>query len=274
MNPLPTAYSTAAFLQKIIPRSWLAIAANGLMVMRGDARRFAVDESGNWINTQFEGTFVSPDVHTGHFRQIEATVGGYWFHEYTPMAGDIVIDVGAGIGEDAVVLSRLVGPEGRIHAIEAHPGTFACLASTVERSGLTNVDTYQLAIAEQDGTVSISDDSNHLANSIVGGGNGVAVEAQSLDHFIERSAHPVIDLLKMNIEGAERGAMLGLNRQAGKVRRLAISCHDFVADLGFGDQFRTRDAVRKRLLELGFTVTERSDAKTPWEADVLFASRR
>lgn len=273
MNPLPTAYSIAAFLQKIIPRSWLAIAANGLMVLRSDARRFAVDGLGNWINTQPEGTFVSPDVHTGHFCQIEATVGSYWFHEYTPKTGDVVIDVGAGIGEDAIILSRLVGPVGRVHAIEAHPGTFACLASTVERSRLTNVDTYQLAIAEQDGTASISDDSNHLANSIVAGGDGLAVESQSLDHFIERCAHPVIDLLKMNIEGAERGAMLGLNRQATKVRRLAISCHDFVAELGFGDQFRTKDVVRKRLLDLGFIVTERSDARTPWEADVLFASR-
>ena len=270
---MPSAYRIALVLQRLMPRAWLAVAANQLMAAKGDRRRFAVDEAGNWINIQPEGSFVGPDLHTAHFRQVQSAVASYWFDEYTPREGDIVIDVGAGIGEDAVVLSHLVGRSGRVHAIEAHPGTFACLASTVKRSGLSNVDIHQLAITEQDGTVSISDDAHHLANSIVGRGSGVEVEARSLDHFIRQTGHPAIDLLKMNIEGAERAAMLGLDREAGKVRHLAISCHDFIANRGGGEQFRTKDAVRKRLLELGYAVSERSNASTPWEADVLFARR-
>ncbi len=186
----------------------------------------------------------------------------------------MVIDVGAGIGEDAVIISHMVGATGRVHAIEAHPATFECLRSTVELSRLANVQSYQIAITEENGTVSISDDAHHLANSILGQNGGLEVEAQSLDHFIEQSGHRTIDLLKMNIEGAERGAMLGLDKQARNVRHLAISCHDFVAEAGGSDQFRTKDAVRRRLLELGYSVTERSDAKAPWEADVLFAQQR
>jgi FkbM family methyltransferase len=244
------------------------------MAVKGDPRRFAVDGSGNWINIQPEGSFVGPDLHTAYFSQVQSAVAGYWFHEYTPAKSDIVIDVGAGIGEDAVILSHLVGVEGRVHAIEAHPATFACLESTVKRSKLANVETHQLAITERDGTVSISDDAHHLANSIIGRGNGLEVRAQSLDHFIDATGHATIDLLKMNIEGAERGAMLGLDRQASKVRHMAISCHDFIADQGGGEQFRTKDAVRERLLHLNYYVTERSQASTPWEADVLFATRR
>lgn len=269
---MPTAYSAALALQKLVHRPWLAFAANGFMALKGDRRRFAVDRSGNWVNAQPEATIVGPDLHTAYFEQVRAAIASYWFHEYTPRDGDVVIDVGAGIGEDAVVLSHLVGTKGSVHAIEAHPATYDCLRSTVERSKLTNVDIYQIAITQENGTVSISDDTHHLSNSIMGKSGGLAVEAQSLDHFIDHSGHSTIDLLKMNIEGAERGAMLGLEKQARNVRHLAISCHDFVAEAGGGEQFRTKEAVRRRLVELGYVVSERSDAANPWEADVLFGS--
>lgn len=270
---MPSAYSSALAAQKLVPRSWLAFVANRVMALKHDRRRFGVDRSGNWINAQPEGTFVGPDLHTAYYDQIHQAVASYWFHDYAPRAGDVVIDVGAGIGEDAVVLSNMVGPNGRVHAIEAHPGTHACLKSTVACSNITNIDVHLLAITAENGTVSITDDANHLANSIIGTVGGIEIEAQSLDTFIEQSGHQAIDLLKMNIEGAERGALLGLERHAAKIRNMAISCHDFVADKGGGEQFRTKQDVRQRLLDLGFTVVERSDATKAWEADVLFAKR-
>lgn len=216
---------------------------------------------------------MGPDLHTAHYDQVRETIANYWFYEYTPASGDVVIDVGAGIGEDAMILSHLVGLNGRVHAIEAHAGTYACLQSTVRLSQLSNVQTHKLAIAEANGTVTISDNANHLSNSVMKDEGGLRIEAQSLEYFIEHCGHPAIDLLKMNIEGAERGAILGLTHQAANVRHMAISCHDFVADEGGGQHFRTKDAVRKRLIDLGFVVSERSDAQTPWEANVLFARR-
>ena len=270
---MPTAYHVALTLQRFIPRRMLALIANRVMALKDDKRRFSVDQSGNWVNSQPEGSFVGPDLHTAYFHQIRATVESHWFHEYTPGENDVIIDVGAGIGEDAVILSNMVGMRGRILAIEAHPGTFACLESTVKRSKLCNVETHLLAITEADGIVTISDDAHHLGNSIVAADKGFDVTARSLDNFIEQNDLMSIDLLKINIEGAERGAMIGLERHAGKVRNAAISCHDFIADQGGGDHYRTKAAVHKRLIELGFTVTERCDADTPWQADVLFARR-
>ena len=270
---MPSLLGLARSVRNIVPLSLVAAAGTAMMRVRGDPRRFEVDSDGQWVNRQPQGCFVSPEIHTAHYHQVAALVSGHWFHEYAPRPGDVVIDVGAGIGEDAVILSRLVGDEGLVHAIEAHPGTFQCLQATVEQSALRNVRTHRLAIMERDGCVTISDDAHHLANSILAGGEGIEVEGWSLDRFIESTGHASIDLLKMNIEGAERGAMLGLDRHAGKIRNVAISCHDFIADGGGGDQFRTKDAVRRRLAELGFRVRERSDATVPWEADVLFGDR-
>lgn len=267
------AYDAAVALTRNAPRRLVAFVANQMMSIRGDARRFGVDSSGYWINRQPEGSFVGPDIHTSHYHQVSKAVADYWFHDYTPSAGAVVIDVGAGIGEDAVILSHKVKPGGRVYAIEAHPTIYACLKETVRQSGLTNVQCYLLAIAERDGVVSISDDAHHLANSIIGSSEGIEIEAQSLDNFIEREGIDHIDLLKMNIEGAELGAMLGLERHASKVRHLAISCHDFVADQGFGDIYRTKIAVEQRMIQLGFVVSRHSTAATPWQADVLFGRR-
>ncbi|MEO6580148.1 MAG: hypothetical protein ABIN83_03225, partial [Sphingomicrobium sp.] len=77
----------------------------------------------------------------------------------------------------------------------------------------------------------------------------------------------------MNIEGAERGALAGLQLHADKIRHVAISCHDFVADAGGGNQFRTKKFVRNRLVELGFAIQEHTDAKTTWGMDVVFGNR-
>lgn len=271
---MSNAYRAADAVQRFIPRRWIASLANRMMALRGDTRRFGVDRAGNWINRQPEASFVGPDLHTAHFSQVRAAVESYWFQHYTPGKNDGVIDVGAGIGEDAVILSRMVGPGGRIHAIEAHPGTYACLQSTVAQSKLDNVDLHLLAITETDGIVRISDDAHHLANSIVGTGDGIAIPAQSLDHFIEQQGIEAVDLLKMNIEGAERGAMMGLEEHAPRVRNLAISCHDFIADQGGGDHYRTKAAVRQRMIDLGFTVIASEGSATRWGADVLFGHRQ
>lgn len=243
------------------------------MRLRGDARRFGVDGAGHWLNIQPEATFVSPDIYTPYYAQVEAAVMDYWCAYDRPKAGDTIVDVGAGIGEDAVVFSRLVGPSGRVIAIEAHPGTFACLQGTIARSGLANVVAVQCAIADREGMLTMSDDSAHLANSMLKSGSGVDVPAKTLDALLAELGIETVDLLKMNIEGAERPAMAGMTASAPRIRNAAISCHDFVADAGGGDEFQTREFVRPALEAMGFTVRQRGEAAHPWLRDTLYGTR-
>ncbi|MGA2137406.1 MAG: hypothetical protein ABSH14_00945 [Verrucomicrobiia bacterium] len=63
---------------------------------------------------------------------------GWWFYRYQPAAGDVIIDVGAGIGDDALIFSKAVGKQGRILAIEAHPVTFKLLEKTCYYNRLEN----------------------------------------------------------------------------------------------------------------------------------------
>jgi FkbM family methyltransferase len=229
-------------------------------------QNFRVDAAGRWVNSQPEATLVSPNVHTIRFAEVERSVLDNWAWDYMPGPGDTIIDVGAGIGEEAVVFSRLVGPAGRIVAIEAHPETFACLEQSIARSGLENVTAINCAIADQDGELFISSGPSHLMNTVLGAAGGVKVPARTLDSMA--------DFLKMNIEGAEKLAMTGFDRLAPRVAHAAISCHDFVAThFGGAPHYYTKDHVRSALQAHGFVVRSRPDAAESWFRDYLYAAR-
>jgi FkbM family methyltransferase len=76
-------------------------------------------------------------------------------------SGDTVLDVGANVGQYSVLLSRQVGPEGRVLAFEPVPRTFRLLESVVSGLQLPNVHAFRLALADFDGTASIAEVDNH-----------------------------------------------------------------------------------------------------------------
>jgi FkbM family methyltransferase len=235
---------------------------------------FAVDGEDRWINRQREATFVSPTFHTTGFSAVEAWVLDNWTWGYRPRPGDTVIDVGAGVGEEAVIFSKLVGESGRVISIEAHPRTFSCLEQTIARSGLHNVTALCCAVADEDGELFISDVQSHLSNSIVGQSNGTRVRARSLDSIAAELGLGDIALIKMNIEGAERLAVDGMTSIAPQVRNAVISCHDFVADFfGGGPELRTKEHVRRALEAQGFALATRADPPNSWVRDYLYAHR-
>jgi FkbM family methyltransferase len=191
--------------------------------------------------------------------------------EYTPRAGDTVFDVGAGTGAETLLFSRLVGTSGRVVSLEAHPRTYDRLARLCEENGLANVTPLQVAAADEDGEATISDLDHYLQNTVVGaGGDGIRVRARRLDELARELGIASVDLLKMNIEGAERLAIRGLDGIVASVRHVCIGCHDFLADGGGPEEMRTKELVRAYLEGHGFTVTSRDDAPDPWTRDYLY----
>jgi hypothetical protein len=76
------------------------------------------------------------------------------------------------------------------------------------------------------------------------------------EHGIER-----IDFLKMNIEGAERRALPGCEEALRRARFVCIAAHDFRADRGEGDAFRTLDFVKQFVSGAGFEIVMRDDPR-------------
>ena len=243
--------------------AWVSVANRAPCLVRWQDGAWIHHYRGAKIPHATLGRAAPPHVFTAEARDI-------FLHAYTPRPGDTVFDVGAGIGAETLLFSRLVGPAGRVISVEAHPQTYARLARLCEVNRLTNVTAVQAAASNADGEALISDLEHHLQNTIVDAGSGIRVRARRIDTLACELGVTNIDLLKMNIEGAERFAVDGLDGIIGRINHVCISCHDFLADDGGSDELRTKELVRAFLVAHGFRVTTRDDAAEPWTRDYLY----
>jgi FkbM family methyltransferase len=201
----------------------------------------------------------------------------YWFHAYRPRTGATIIDVGAGVGTDIPTFSRAVGPGGRVLAIEAHPDTFLALQKTCEYNQLENVTCVQAAVMDRPGTVFIEDSAAHESNSVqiqpVAAAHRIAVPGSTLDDLCAEHGIDQVDMLKMNIEGAERLAIRGMDDVIRRTRYAVIACHDFRSERGDDGSFSTRDEVVSYLRGHGFEIRTRDDDPRAFVRDHIHGLR-
>jgi FkbM family methyltransferase len=136
--------------------------------------------------------------------------------------GDIVFDVGANRGIFTALMSNLVGPEGRVHAFEPSAETCRLLEATLaERAGNpANVVLNISAVGARDGVATLyTPRQDHgqasLAPHDTGSWSGDApvrsaeVRVTRLDSYTAAQAQPRVDVMKLDIEGAELPALRG-----------------------------------------------------------------
>jgi FkbM family methyltransferase len=223
----------------------------------------SIDKQGDWHNRRRDVTIVSTELNVAPWNEIQAAVKDLWCYDYVLKSGETVVDVGAGIGDDVVALSKLVGKNGHVIALEAHPHTFRCLLKTIAANQLENVTALNLAVTDQEGEVSISNDENFLSNSILSGLGGMMVKARTLDNILDEMGVMHVDLVKMNIEGAETNALRGMTKTLRVLPHIVVSCHDFIADNHGGDPvLRTYDDVNRILDAAGYTMCKRREASS------------
>lgn len=231
--------------------------------------------SGAWFH-RFHEVYVhveTPGASLPTPTQLDEQTRDTWEHHYTPKPGDVVIDAGAGTGTEVLRWSRLVGETGRVLAIEANPRTFSVLSRFCELNNLTNVELHSVALSDTSGTVSIEEHADHRAASTVTGKGTTTVTGTTLDQLLAQVSVRNVDFMKMNIEGAEVSALLGMTGAAQGIHNLCVSCHDFRADRGHGETFRTRATVVQALDRLGFHFEPQSPDPRPWMRDQVNARR-
>lgn len=241
--------------------------------------------NGMWMHQENGVTFVdSPtlDYHPSIFsmwaNEMEAaTVNATdcWFYVYKPSLGDLIIDAGAGKGEDTIAFSKVVGPTGKVLSIEAHPITFRCLRLFCELNNLHNVTATNFAIIDGTRPMAIESQKGWQANRVVpiDTKDSIQVPGLSLDELVERENIRRVDFLKMNIEGAEALALRGMEETLRITRALCISCHDFRADNSEGEFFRTKRLVQEAVKQAGFRIVSRDADPRPDVANQVNAVR-
>src|ERR687885_407770 len=76
-------------------------------------------------------------------------------HHFNTKQGDIVVDVGAHIGKYTLIASKRVGVNGKVVAIEAHPGNYEMLNRNIKLNGLTNVIPLNYAVYSKETKVKL-----------------------------------------------------------------------------------------------------------------------
>jgi FkbM family methyltransferase len=147
-----------------------------------------------------------------------------FFRDYLE-AGDVVIDVGANIGDTVLVAAMRVGPSGHVIAVEPHPRTFGFLQDNVALNRAVNVRAINVAAGANSGAVAFSNDRRDDMNRVDGGTLQVRVER--LDDIVDGCGD--IALLKVDVEGYEKFVFEG----APAVLRRTRCVHFEVSSLHF-----------------------------------------
>lgn len=131
--------------------------------------------------------------------------------------GQTFVDVGANIGWHSLVAANRVGPSGRVIAFEPVQRTFAELESNIRLNRLSHVTLNPLALSDSDGTIAIygNKEGDSGGNTMFGGADRVLLEqikTRRGDDVLSELSVDVIDLLKVDVEGAEMHVLRGLER--------------------------------------------------------------
>lgn len=193
------------------------------------------------------------------------------FYTRTVKPGDVVVEAGANIGVFTLLLAKLVGPEGRVLSFEPDPELRRILEGNIARNGYDNVTVRAAAVAEEPGTMTFfrasrNQGDNRLFSHDGDDGASFPVDVVALDD--ELVGHPRIDLLKMDIQGAEVLALRGLRTTLADLPPRAIMLEFWPHGIaGMGGDPR---AMLEELIGFGYEAFE-VNTDAPLDLDATLA---
>jgi len=154
--------------------------------------------------------------------------------------GETALDVGAYIGILSVLMSRCVGPSGRVIAFEPNPEARSHLATLLQVNGAGNVEVVPKAVAGSDGRaqffqVLARDVRRECSTLEVGAAHFylanvkrrlIEVPTVTIDNFLD--AHGLApSLIKIDVEGSEGAVLAGAMRTLRRLHpTIQLELHD------------------------------------------------
>lgn len=190
--------------------------------------------------------------------------------------GDVCIDIGANLGYYARTLSRLIGPAGRLYAVEPVPPILSVLRRNLR--GCDNAEILPFALGEENGHITMANDSVREEGYFGTGRNfvkqGTATAAAEFGAEMRRGSELFarlarLDFVKCDIEGYELVVMREL--------RPLLERHRPVVLIETGGENRPR--IVRLFTELGYEgFTLDRGRETPLEEnsrkDIIFHPRK
>ncbi|MDH5720415.1 MAG: FkbM family methyltransferase [Spirochaetia bacterium] len=182
---------------------------------------------------------------------------------------DTVVDCGALLGYYTLLASSLAGPEGKVYSFEPEAKSCEYLKENIEINKLKNVICVNKALSEKTGFAQFAS-SESKSIGTVGGflsydeneENTNKIETVSFDDYFKKLNWPPVDFIKMDIDGAEKYALLGmkqLSKKNSKLKMVMEVDHNAIknsksnpkelCDILMGLGFRKGFVVEKKLQE-------------------------
>jgi FkbM family methyltransferase len=151
---------------------------------------FANEDVGRWINVLGEYERRDSDYLSQHL-----------------LDNDICIDVGANTGYFTMLMAKL-SHKGQVHAFEPVVLNYHLLCSSVQLNKYPNVLANNCAVGEENGEIDFSISEDGAYSSMIPTGrrrekNVIKTNVISLDNYFKHKNLPKIDILKVDVEGAE-----------------------------------------------------------------------
>ena len=156
---------------------------------------------------------------------------------FTPKQGDIVVDIGAHMGRYTIISSKRVGTNGKVIALEAHPGNFEMLNRNIKLNQLTNVIPLNYAVYSKETKIKLylpDEESGYtMHHSIMSDylftkykdkteDKFVEVNANTLDFLLQLKGITDVNWVKIDVEGAEFEVLKGANNLLSNSKDIAL----------------------------------------------------
>ncbi len=137
----------------------------------------------------------------------------------------VIFDCGANVGTSCLFFNREY-KKSIIHAFEPDPNVFEALSKNLERNNIDNVQLHNVAVWKEDCTLEFgSDGADSGSISQESNNSSIKVKAVRLKDLIAKEES--IDLLKMDIEGAEVDVILDCKDVLNKIDHIFIEYHSY-----------------------------------------------
>lgn len=138
---------------------------------------------------------------------------------------DTVLDIGANLGYFTLLFARQVGSLGKVYAFEPEPNLFSLLQKNVKINHYQNVTLINKAVSSQNSSLKLYLSENNIGDHRIydaaDGRKFQEINSIKLDDYFANDI-PEIQLIKMDIQGAEYEALLGMTNLIRQNKTLEI----------------------------------------------------
>lgn len=196
---------------------------------------FVVNSNDNLI---FTGEFIKGSGHEFHTVQLMMGFAN---------EGETYVEVGANYGDFSLQLSKKVGDQGKVYALEPGYKVYQCLNMSVNLNEITNIVTENLAVLDEEQVITFfEDDGNSLVSTISKNDGNQKVNATTLDKYFS-GRETSLDLLRIDAEGSECKIIKGAENIINSSPNLKMFVEWQPSLLG---KYETEESLRKCITDL------------------------